>query len=106
VWHNGVAVHHNVEITGKTGNGKPEGPELLPAVLQDHGNPVLFRNIWVVDHAAPFPPGLPHPYPPVRDPGIQYGVYIPPLVHFSAWECPPPPRRAPSWFYYPYEAWR
>jgi hypothetical protein len=48
VLHNGVAVHRHREITAKTGGGKVEGPEALPIVLQDHGNPVTFRNIWLV----------------------------------------------------------
>ncbi len=48
VLHNGVAVHRHREITAKTGGGKVEGLEALPIVLQDHGNPVMFRNIWLV----------------------------------------------------------
>ena len=46
--HNGVPVHSNREITSKTGAGKPEGPENLPILFQNHGNPVHFRNIWMV----------------------------------------------------------
>ena len=48
VLHNGVPVHYHREITAKTGGGKVEGPELFPINLQDHGNPVTFRNIWIV----------------------------------------------------------
>jgi hypothetical protein len=48
VLHNGVAVHRHRGITAKTGGGKAEGPDALPIVLQDHGNPVMFRNIWMV----------------------------------------------------------
>lgn len=48
VWHNGVLIHNNVEIENKTGAGKPEGPEPLPTKLQEHSNPVVFRNIWIV----------------------------------------------------------
>jgi hypothetical protein len=48
VLHNGIAVHRHREITAKTGGGKVEGPDALPIVLQDHGNPVMFRNIWLV----------------------------------------------------------
>lgn len=47
--HNGVAVHDDVEITNKTGAGQKEGPKPLPIKLQDHRNPVVFRNIWLVD---------------------------------------------------------
>jgi len=50
VWHNGVAVHDNVAITGKTGAGSPETPALLPTKLQNHSNPVRFRNMWLVRH--------------------------------------------------------
>jgi hypothetical protein len=49
LWHNGVPVHCDYEITNKTGAGKPEGPERLPILLQNHGNPVVFRNIWIVE---------------------------------------------------------
>jgi hypothetical protein len=49
VRHNGVVVQNNVEITAKTGAGAPEGPNPRPIKLQDHGNPVHFRNIWIVE---------------------------------------------------------
>ena len=58
VLHNGVPIHSHREITAKTGGGKVEGPEDFPINLQDHGNPVTFRNIWLVNgerHAAPLP---------------------------------------------------
>ena len=48
VLHNGVAIHENLELekpTGGTLNGEEEGPG--PLLLQDHGNPVRYRNIWV-----------------------------------------------------------
>jgi len=48
VLHNGVPVHWHREITAKTGGGRQEGPEALPIELQNHGNPVVFRNIWIV----------------------------------------------------------
>ena len=50
VIHNGVTIHNDVEIKTKTGAGKPEGPEKLPILFQDHGNPVHFRNMWIVHH--------------------------------------------------------
>jgi hypothetical protein len=48
VLHNGVPVHWHREITAKTGGGQQEGLQALPIQLQDHGNPVVFRNIWIV----------------------------------------------------------
>jgi Domain of Unknown Function (DUF1080) len=53
VLHNGVLVQDNVELTGPTAHGerppyKP-GPEKLPLQLQDHSNPVRYRNIWIRD---------------------------------------------------------
>lgn len=55
VMHNGVKVHDNLDLPRKTGAGKPEAPQLLPTKLQGHGNPVRFRNIWLVkgEHTPP-----------------------------------------------------
>ena len=47
--HNGVIVHDHQEIPNKTGAGKREGPEPAPIYLQDHHNPVFFRNVWIVE---------------------------------------------------------
>jgi hypothetical protein len=51
VLHNGVLVQDNVELSGPTGHHvRPPytaTPEKLPLALQDHGNPVRFRNIWI-----------------------------------------------------------
>ena len=47
VLHNGKPVQDNVQITAKTGAGRPEGPAELPILFQDHGNPVHYRNIWM-----------------------------------------------------------
>lgn len=49
VWHNGVLVQDNIEVLTKTGAGQPEGPGLLPIRFQDHGDPVVFRNVWILD---------------------------------------------------------
>ena len=57
-WINGVKVQSNVALPNKTGAGKQEEPLLLPIRLQDHGDPVRFRNIWLVDRGlsrTPFP---------------------------------------------------
>jgi hypothetical protein len=52
VWHNGVLVQNRVELANKTGGGAAEGPLPLPTKLQDHGNPVRFRNIWLIDRGG------------------------------------------------------
>lgn len=48
--HNGVVVHDNLEINGKTGGARndPEGTP-GPIQLQGHGNPLQYRNIWIVE---------------------------------------------------------
>ncbi len=48
VRHNGVVVHKDVELPKSTtaAPNKP-GPEPGPVYLQNHGNPVRYRNIWV-----------------------------------------------------------
>lgn len=51
--HNGVVIHCQVELEGPTGGGAAESMELLPISLQDHGNPVQYRNIWIVPHCDP-----------------------------------------------------
>ncbi len=48
LWHNGVAVHDNREITSKTGAGQAETNKPLPIHFQNHGNPVQYRNMWIV----------------------------------------------------------
>ena len=51
VFHNGILVHDNAELSGPTDNkARPPykaHPERLPISLQDHGNPTRFRNIWL-----------------------------------------------------------
>ncbi len=44
---NGALIHDNVSIPNKTGAGEDEGPDPGPILLQDHGNEVRFRNIWI-----------------------------------------------------------
>jgi hypothetical protein len=51
VFHNGVLVQDNVTLTGPTTHqARPPyqaHPERLPIQLQDHGDRVRFRNIWL-----------------------------------------------------------
>jgi hypothetical protein len=46
---NGVVVQDHYELTNKTGAGRKEGPAAGPIWLQEHHNPVFFRNIWIVE---------------------------------------------------------
>jgi hypothetical protein len=51
VRHNGVLIHDDVEVEGKTGYGDPEGPTAGPILFQDHGHAVKFRNVWLKPRA-------------------------------------------------------
>lgn len=49
--HNGVLILNHFELLGDTPFVRPpqyqKHPDRLPIRLQDHGNPVRFRNIWI-----------------------------------------------------------
>lgn len=47
VRHNGILVQDDTEITGPTGQGDAESPAKGRLLLQDHGNPVVYRNVWI-----------------------------------------------------------
>lgn len=50
VLHNGILVQDHFEILGNTRDRKPRyesHPDKVPLSLQDHGNPVRYRNIWI-----------------------------------------------------------
>ncbi|HUG94121.1 MAG TPA: DUF1080 domain-containing protein [Planctomycetaceae bacterium] len=50
VRHNGVVIHDDVEVPRATRAAPTaEGPEPGPVYIQDHGNPLRFRNVWVVE---------------------------------------------------------
>lgn len=52
VRHNGVVIHKDVELPSDrntTAAPVKAGSEPGPIYLQDHGNPVRYRNIWVVE---------------------------------------------------------
>ena len=59
VLHNGVAIHSDTVIKGDTFFHAPPSytahADALPIRLQDHGNPVQFRSIWI----RPFEPLVP-----------------------------------------------
>ena len=59
VWHNGVVIHDAASIPNKTGAGTAEGPTPLPIKLQGHGNPVVYRNIWLIDKGQPGASSIP-----------------------------------------------
>lgn len=50
VYHNGVKVHDDVEVkTDNTRAGMGGDPSMAgPILLQDHGHPVQYRNIWLL----------------------------------------------------------
>lgn len=56
VLHNGVAIHSDTVIKGPTAWHEPPvyqaHADAMPITLQDHGNPVQFRSIWI----RPFEP--------------------------------------------------
>ncbi len=51
VEHNGVKIHDDIELPKAT-QAAISGPEAPkgPIYLQNHGNPVQFRNIWIVEN--------------------------------------------------------
>ena len=59
VWHNGMVIHDAASIPNKTGAGTVEGPNPLPIKLQEHGNPVVYRNIWLIDMGEPGASSIP-----------------------------------------------
>ncbi len=49
VLHNGIKIHDQVKLDGPTPGGLDMNPKSPGGILlQDHGNPVKFRNIWVL----------------------------------------------------------
>ncbi len=51
VIHNGIVLHHRQAFLGQTFHRRvgfyTEHPPTGPLALQDHGNPIKYRNIWV-----------------------------------------------------------
>lgn len=49
VWHNGILIHDDLALPGVTAGAlAAHESEAGPVLLQDHGTPVRFRNVWVV----------------------------------------------------------
>ena len=71
VFLNGLLVQDDVELIGPTQHKEltkyPEShPERGPIMLQDHGNPVRYRNIWVRELKGD------RPVPPVKSSKEHY----------------------------------
>ena len=47
VWWNGELIHTNAEIPRMTASSSVDRPGPGPITLQDYGDPVQFRNIWI-----------------------------------------------------------
>ena len=56
VRHNGIVIHDDIEIAKVTPGGvRREEAATGPLFLQDHGNPVRYRSIWVLPRTSPVP---------------------------------------------------
>ena len=49
VRHNGVLIHEDLELPYGTPGFRPEGPAPESLFLQNHGDPVVFRNVWIIE---------------------------------------------------------
>lgn len=81
-WLNGEIVQNDVELENKTGAGQEETPTLLPTKLQNHTDPIRFRNIWIIDRglapSATFPvEGTGELAPPAKKPEAKVAEATP-----------------------------
>jgi hypothetical protein len=113
VLHNGVLVHNHVELLGGTYFDRPpvyeRHADKLPLHIQDHGNPLRFRNIWVRENIQPLKGTPPAAAPQAMPPAAETGNYVPePATSPGAADpcansrvdpccCPRPCRPAASW---------
>ena len=49
VYHNGVKIHDDIEFPKECPGGQKETAEPGPFQFQNHGDPVVYRNVWVVE---------------------------------------------------------
>jgi len=49
VLHNGVKIHDDVELKNATGGGQSESTKPGAIQLQNHGDPLVFRNAWIAE---------------------------------------------------------
>ncbi len=47
--HNGIVIHDNAELVKPTAGAVLETPDAGGLLFQQHGDPVWFRNIWIVE---------------------------------------------------------
>ncbi|RMH11709.1 MAG: DUF1080 domain-containing protein [Planctomycetota bacterium] len=68
VLHNGVVVHEKVSVPGPTGMARIRAEVATgPIVLQDHGDKVRFRNIWMIERAHALSEHTPDLFTPIFD---------------------------------------
>lgn len=49
IYHNGVKIHDNIEFPKECPGGQKEAATPGPFQFQNHGDPVVYRNVWVVE---------------------------------------------------------
>ena len=49
ILHNGVKIHDGVEFPKEGPGGQKESAEPGPFQFQNHGDPVVYRNVWAVE---------------------------------------------------------
>ena len=77
VWQNGRVIHNNAEIPTQTGAALDEFYDQPgPLLLQDHGNDVRFRNLWIL----PLPSGGATHYSGADDAGTWQNLLRPTLM--------------------------
>ena len=49
IYHNSVKIHDNIEFPKECNGGQKEAATPGPFQFQNHGDPVVYRNVWVVE---------------------------------------------------------